>query len=248
MNQSGNMSTIPSQIEEEGHLAAFQDKIITTGSEASILLMVLLAILFTVQVIRKMYHYFTLQSQLENVETPVDSTSDAHTYKTTWEEKELYLLKKKEGADTAVLKDLLVKRAIKCIKAFRVLEKDDKAICNAWDEDVLPQDIWDDYQDAQEDVDTEILAVVKEGKECKLEWDDKHGTDVIGRALEIVDKKVPAVTNVNKKLSRREKKEQKKKDKRIKRLDLQMQRNAQRAGAVQPQLRRRKPKRRFAQK
>ena len=77
---SENASTIlgdsgSAQFDGGAQLTTFQDNIITTGSDVSILLMVLLLILFIVQMIRKTYQHFTLQSQLQRVENPIDDAT-----------------------------------------------------------------------------------------------------------------------------------------------------------------------------
>eukprot|EP01084_Bolivina_argentea_P319701 554538_1 len=52
-------------------ITTFQDNIITTGSDVSVLLMIILFILFIIQAIRKAFNYFTLQSALKQVSNPL---------------------------------------------------------------------------------------------------------------------------------------------------------------------------------
>jgi len=218
MNSSiENASTIigdsGSQFVGGAQLTTFQDNIITTGSDVSILLMVLLLILFIVQMIRKTYQHFTLQSQLQQVANPIDKGTAmaaenlnpmnpeySHTafavYNTEFEEKKLYLLKKGEGAPLSVLKELLLKRAIKCIEKARTIQRDGQGIRKNWNQDLLPREVWHDFQAAQRNLNTEIESVVKENKECRFNWGPKHNDNIFSQAREFHDKKLAVQTRV----------------------------------------------------
>lgn len=192
-------------------LTTFQDNIITTGSDVSILLMVLLLILFIVQMIRKTYQHFTHQSLLRTVENPLDSARPmsaenlnpmnpnySHSvyavYNTEFEERKLYLLKKGEGAPRQVLQELLLKRAIKCIEKARAIQRDGQGIRKNWNMDLLPREVWHDYQAAQRNLNLEIENVVQESKASQFQWGPKHRDNIFSQAREFHDKKV-AVQN-----------------------------------------------------
>jgi len=218
INQSENASSNlggsdGSQFDGGGHLTTFQDNIITTGSDVSILLMVLLLVLFIVQMIRKTYQHFTLQSQLGRVENPIDTarpmavetmnpmnpsyTRTAYAvYNTEFEERKLYLLKKGEGAPISVLKELLIKRAIKCIEKARAMQRDGQGIRKTWNMDLLPREVWLDYQAAQRNLNVEIENVVQESKGLQLNWGPKHKDNIFSQAREFYDKKMAVQTKV----------------------------------------------------
>ena len=56
---------------DNGQLAPWTESIITTGSNVSMLLMIILIHIFIVQAIRKTYHHFTLQKQIEKITDPM---------------------------------------------------------------------------------------------------------------------------------------------------------------------------------
>ena len=73
INNQSNDGNINYDGSSSNQLTTFQDNIITTGSEVSKLLMVILLILFIIQFIRKTYDYFTLQSKIKKVANPLDN-------------------------------------------------------------------------------------------------------------------------------------------------------------------------------
>jgi len=150
-------------------LTTFQDSVITTGSDVSVLLMVILAILFIVQMIRKTYKHFSLQSLLQKVHNPLDDCKPMRAenltplnpeynhksyavYNTEFQHRSVYMAKQKEGAPPSVLKDILLKRAVQCVERARAMQRDGVGIRKNWNMDLLPRDVWDDFNAAQKNV------------------------------------------------------------------------------------------------
>jgi len=117
-------------------------------------------------------------------------------YNTEFEEKKLYLLKKGEGAPLSVLKELLLKRAIKCIEKARTIQRDGQGIRKNWNQDLLPREVWHDFQAAQRNLNMEIENVVKENKACRFNWGPKHNDNIFSQAREYHDKKLAVQTKV----------------------------------------------------
>eukprot|EP00484_Ammonia_sp_Unknown_P030901 CAMPEP_0197024744 /NCGR_PEP_ID=MMETSP1384-20130603/5245_1 /TAXON_ID=29189 /ORGANISM="Ammonia sp." /LENGTH=362 /DNA_ID=CAMNT_0042453183 /DNA_START=116 /DNA_END=1204 /DNA_ORIENTATION=+ len=196
-----------------GELTTFQENIITTGSDVSVLLMIILVILFIIQFVRKSYNYFTLQSKIRQVANPLDAAKPIaaenltpinprydHTayavYNTEFEDRSTYLQKESQGAPPSVLKEILLKRAIKCIEKARVLQRDGVGIRKNWNMDLLPRDVWDDYNSAQRNLQAEIECVVQENNRFQFNWGQPHGVNVFSKARDEYDRKMSIMNNV----------------------------------------------------
>lgn len=188
-------------------LTTFQDSVITTGSDVSILLMVILAILFIVQMIRKTYKHFTLQSMLQKVHNPLDDCKPMRAenltplnpeythqsyavYNTEFQHRSLYMAKTKEGAPPSVLKDILLKRATQCVERARAMQRDGVGIRKNWNMDLLPRDVWDDFNAAQKNVQAEVECVVQENARLQFQWGPGHKNNVFSKAKEEYEKKM----------------------------------------------------------
>merc|ERR1712154_374400 len=125
--------------------------------------------------------------------TPINP-SYSHTsyavYNTEFEERKLYQQQKEKGAAISVLRDLLLRRAIKCIEKARAIQRDGQGIRKTWNMDLLPREVWHDYQAAQRNLNLEIENVVQESKACRFHWGPRHGHNILSQASEHYDKKL----------------------------------------------------------
>ncbi|ETO30388.1 hypothetical protein RFI_06734 [Reticulomyxa filosa] len=183
-----------------GQLTTFQEAIVTTGSEVSVILLVVLAILFVIQAIRKAYNHIITQRELEKVDSVLDDgipvNAEAFTpisdldprsypvYNTNLVEKEEYLKNVAENAPITTLKEILLKRAIVCIDRVTTIQRDEQGIRKNWSMDMLPRDVWDDFNAAQMTIREEINDVLKENAEKSFQW-GKYGNDIFARAKEV---------------------------------------------------------------
>mmetsp|Transcript_32641 Transcript_32641/g.52939 ORF Transcript_32641/g.52939 Transcript_32641/m.52939 type:complete len:422 (-) Transcript_32641:1113-2378(-) len=201
LNGTASGHAIPDANSYDGgaQLTQFQDSVITTGSDVSILLMVILAILFIIQLIRKSHQHFRLQSMIKNVENPLDSArpmaaenltpinprydhNAVAVYNTEFEDKKVFLQRQNDGAPPSVLKDILLKRAAKCVEKADVLRRDGMGIRKNWLMDLLPRDVWDDFNAAQRNLQQEINSVAQENQRYQFNWGQPHGTNVFSKA------------------------------------------------------------------
>ena len=105
-------------------------------------------------------------------------------------------MKKEEGAPRSVLQELLLKRAIKCIEKARAIQRDGQGIRKNWNMDLLPREVWHDYQAAQRNLNLEIENVVQESKASQFQWGPKHRDNIFSQAREFHDKKVSVQNKV----------------------------------------------------
>jgi len=160
-----------------------------------------------IQMIRKTYNYFTLQSKLKTVANPLDGAkpmSAEHltplnpeydhksyaVYNTEFQERKLYLQKQSEGAPPSILKDILLKRAIKCIERARAMQRDGVGIRKNWNMDLLPRDVWEDFNAAQRNIQAEVECVVQENQRLQFNWGAPHRNNIFSRAKEIHEQKI----------------------------------------------------------
>eukprot|EP01083_Nonionella_stella_P154219 496619_1 len=190
------------QYEGGAQLTTFQDNIITTGSDVSILLMVILLLLFVIQMIRKTYNYFTFQSKIQSVVNPLDDAKpmaaenltpiNPHydhksyaVYNTEFEHRKTYLQKQAEGAQPSILKQILLDRAVQCIQKARAMQRDGVGIRKNWNMDLLPRDVWEDFNAAQRNIQAEVECVVRENQRFQFNWGVPHKNNIFSKAKEI---------------------------------------------------------------
>eukprot|EP01083_Nonionella_stella_P006077 17584_1 len=182
----------------EAPLTQFQESVISTGSEVSIVLMVVLLILFVLQFARKAFHYFALRSKINRVRNPLEqakpiAAEDCHflnkdftlnsvvIYNTEFKERTMYEEKQKENAPREELKGLLLKRAMRCVERFGCIRRDARGIRKNWNSDLLPNEVFEDFKAAQKNIEQEIGKIIKENKRCGYKWGE-HKEDVFALA------------------------------------------------------------------
>eukprot|EP00483_Globobulimina_turgida_P001607 UN01609 len=157
--------------------------------------------------IRKTYNYFTLQSKIQKVVNPLDDAKPMAAenltpinpgynhksyavYNAEFEERNLYIPKRKDGAPASILKEILLKRAIKCIEKARAMQRDGVGIRKNWNMDLLPRDVWDDFNAAQRNIQAEVECVVKENQRLQFNWGPPHRNNIFSKAKQIHQQKV----------------------------------------------------------
>lgn len=181
-------------------LTAFQDSVITTGSGASIILLLILVLIFIIQFVRKAHAFFSTQSRLNMVDNPLDEAIETPAeninpltavdpksypkYDTPFDDRDIYRDKQASHSSPSVLKSLLMKRAVKCIDKMGPIQRDGTGIRKNWNTDLLPRDVWNDYQSAQRNIQKEIEDIQKENARYQFKW-DKYGTEIFAQAREV---------------------------------------------------------------
>jgi len=111
-------------------------------------------------------------------------------YNTEFQHRSLYIAKQKEGAPPSVLKDILLKRAIQCVERARSMQRDGVGIRKNWNMDLLPRDVWDDFNAAQKNVQEEVQCVVEENARLQFQWGPGHRNNVFSAAKEKYEQKL----------------------------------------------------------
>jgi len=187
-------------------LTRFQDRIITTGSSVSIILLILLSILFMIQAIRKLYNHFLVEYLInktdnaleEGIQQTVEDMTDFKNefnpknytiYNAAFKERDEYLNKLEEYNTTKnitlvkQLQELLLRRAIRVIERVSALQHDAPGIRKSWQADLLPREVWDDFNAAHTNVNYEAEDVQKENEKHGFNWAN-HGTNIYEKAKE----------------------------------------------------------------
>ena len=109
---------------------------------------------------------------------------------TEFEDRKYFLQKQAEGSPPSVLKDILLKRAIKCIEKARVLQRDGVGIRKNWNMDLLPRDVWDDFNSAQRNIQAEVECVMQENQRYQFNWGQQHKNNIFSKAKEEHERKM----------------------------------------------------------
>ena len=111
-------------------------------------------------------------------------------YSTEFQHRSLYMAKLKEGAPPSVLKDILLKRAVQCVERARAMQRDGVGIRKNWNQDLLPRDVWLDFNEAQRNVQAEVECVVQENARLQINWGHPHKYNIFSKAKEIHEQKM----------------------------------------------------------
>ena len=102
----------------------------------------------------------------------------------------MYLQKQSEGASPSILKELLLKRAVKCIERARAMQRDGVGIRKNWNMDLLPRDVWEDFNSAQRNIQAEVECVVQENQRLQFNWGPNHRMNIFSKAKELHEQKM----------------------------------------------------------
>merc|ERR1719471_1111726 len=175
---------------ENTELSAFQETMITTGSEISKALLIILGIMFVVRAIQVSYKTLSKRAFLKNVAVPQGRAMEAQqfaemrlqseadqdisytTYKSEWKEKRQFyqLLAEVQNKPFQEQKKLLERafmfRVIAFVKRKQKMSQDEQGLRRAKAMDMCPPAIWDDWEVALGELKEEERAIF--GDACKF--------------------------------------------------------------------------------
>mmetsp|Transcript_5579 Transcript_5579/g.4870 ORF Transcript_5579/g.4870 Transcript_5579/m.4870 type:complete len:214 (+) Transcript_5579:89-730(+) len=167
-------------------VASFQENVITTGSNVSVILMIMLFGLFIVQSARKIFDHYTSQRKLNDVQDIWESTiAPLITYDIDPTKRSNYEDKQRNGASLTELKLYLLQRAVECVEKMILIQRDGRDIRKSQRTGLCPQSVWQDFVSAPQNIDQESKLIQNENQNNGFEW-GKHKSDIFSKAAELV--------------------------------------------------------------
>jgi len=188
-------------------LSSFQEEIISTGSGVATVILYILAILFIIRALQVLYERLTKMSMLSEVKSviseakviashkvgnffdPTKGLSGNYriTYCTEYEYKTEYEQALDDDSDNYMkLKNLMVKRAKELLMRGMILDRDRLGMNKSFQMDMVPMPVFNDFNDAQKQLDVEARLVNLEVIDKGLMF-GKHGPNVFSFANEIIN-------------------------------------------------------------